>query len=75
MPKSDPELVVTLTRRVVLFFLLAAVSGCGVETATTTATGASIKAKEAEAAKKTQERAQQKLEQAIQQAGQRREEK
>ena len=47
--------------------LLALLSGCGVETATTAATGAAIKKQEMEQAKKTQEQFQQKLEQANQQ--------
>lgn len=45
---------------------MALFAGCGVETAGTAATAASIKAKELEEAKKAQERAQQKIDQATQ---------
>ena len=48
------------------FFLVLAVSalaGCGVDTATTAATGASIKKQEVEEGKRTQERAGQRVEQ------------
>lgn len=48
---------------IVLVFALA---GCGVETAGTAATAASIKQKELEEAKKSQDRAQQKIDQAQQ---------
>ena len=41
--------------------------GCGVDTATTAATGAAIKKEEVEAGKKSLEQAQQKVEQAAQQ--------
>ena len=50
---------------------IAALAGCGVETATTAATGAAIKKKEVEEGKKTQERAQQKIDQAMDQMQQR----
>lgn len=46
-------------------------AGCGVETATTAATGAAIKAKEVEAAKKTQDQTRQKIDQAMDQMQQR----
>jgi hypothetical protein len=46
-------------------------AGCGVETATTAATGAAIKQKEVEAGKKTMEQAQQKIGQAMEQTQQR----
>ena len=46
---------------------IAALAGCGVDTATTAATGAAIKKQEMEAGKKTMEQAQQKVEQAAQQ--------
>lgn len=46
-------------------------AGCGVETATTAATGAAIKAKEVEAAKKTQDATRQKIEQTMDQMQQR----
>jgi small-conductance mechanosensitive channel len=45
----------------------AALTGCGVETATTAATGAAIKKQEVEQGKKTMEAAQQKIDQATQQ--------
>jgi hypothetical protein len=48
-----------------------ALAGCGVEVATTAATGAAIKKQELEAGKKTQEQAQQKIEQSMQQMQQR----
>ena len=50
---------------------VAALAGCGVETATTAATGAAIKKKELEEGKKTQERMPQKIEQSIDQMQQR----
>ena len=43
--------------------MAAALSSCGVETATTAATGASIKKQEVEEGKRTQERSRQKIEQ------------
>ena len=54
-------------------YLLAmlALSACGVETASTAATGAAIKKQELEQGKKTMEQMQQKLDQVNQQAGQR----
>ena len=48
-----------------------ALAGCGVETAGTAATAASIKKQELQEAKKTQERAQQKVDAAVQQMQQR----
>ena len=62
-------------KRFCLLLFLAVLYGCGAETATTAATGASIKAREVEEAKKTEERTRQKLDQALQQAEKRREEK
>jgi hypothetical protein len=53
-------------RPVILTFVFAALAGCGVETATTAATGAAIKKQEIDVGKKTMEQAQQKLEQAQQ---------
>ena len=50
-------------RHIVLAVALAMLAGCGVETATTAATGASIKKQEVEEGKRTQERAGQKIEQ------------
>lgn len=49
----------------------AALAGCGVETATTAATAASIKKQELQEGKKTMERAQQKIDGAMQQMQQR----
>ena len=51
----------------IIAFALAALAGCGVETASTAATAAQIKAREIEEAKKTQQRAQGKIDQATQQ--------
>ena len=51
--------------------IIAALAGCGVETASTAATGAAIKAREAEAAMKTQDRMRQKIDQTMEQAQQR----
>jgi polyhydroxyalkanoate synthesis regulator phasin len=42
---------------------IAVLAGCGVETATTAATGASIKKQEVEEGKRTQERADQRIDQ------------
>jgi hypothetical protein len=58
-------------RQLVAVLAFAALAGCGVETATTAATGASIKKQEVEEGKRTQERAQQKIDQAQQQMQQR----
>lgn len=58
-------------RPLVIALAFATLAGCGVETATTAATGAAIKARELEEGKKTQERAQQKIDQAMQQMQQR----
>ena len=71
MANNPRVTLVAASRRLCVVLLLAALSGCGVETATTAATGASIKAKELEEAKKTQEQARQKLDQTMQQAEQR----
>jgi hypothetical protein len=46
--------------------IAAALSGCGVETASTAATAAAIKKQEIEQGKKTMEQAQQKIEAAVQ---------
>ena len=51
--------------------IAAALAGCGVETATTAATAASIKKQELQEGKKTMERAQQKIDGAMQQMQQR----
>lgn len=50
-------------RHLVLACVLTALAGCGVDTATTAATGASIKKQEMEEGKRSQERAQQKIDQ------------
>ena len=55
---------------IMLVLAAAALAGCGVETATTAATGAAIKKQEIEAGKKTMEQAQQKIEQTMQQSAQ-----
>ena len=51
--------------------MAAALAGCGVDTATTAATGASIKKQEVEEGKRTQDRAQQKIDQMQEQMQQR----
>lgn len=56
------------------FFVLAlaaALAGCGLETASSAATAASIKKQEIQEGKKTMDRAQQKIDGAMQQAQQR----
>ena len=50
---------------------IAALSGCGVETATTAATSAEIKRREMDQAKQTMEQAKQKIEQSVQQTAER----
>ena len=55
-------------KKLIVVFALAALAGCGVETATTAATGVAIKKQEMEEGKKTMERAQQKIDQAMEQA-------
>ncbi|MGH8623574.1 MAG: hypothetical protein ACRET3_15690 [Burkholderiales bacterium] len=49
-------------RYLILAGALTLFAGCGVDTATTAATGASIKKQEVEEGKRTQERAQQRIE-------------
>ena len=61
-------------RQLVVVLLIAALAGCGVETATTAVTAAAIKKKEMEEGKKTMEQAKQKIEESMQQT-QRRAEK
>ena len=51
--------------------MASALAGCGVETASTAATAASIKKQELEEGKKTMQRAQQKIDGAMQQVQQR----
>jgi len=60
-----------MMRKTLVCIALSALAGCGVETATTAATGAAIKKQEIEQGKKTQEDAQRKVEQAMQQMQQR----
>lgn len=52
-------------------FTVVALAGCGVETATTAATGAAVKKQELEEGKKTLEQVQQKVGQAMEQVQQR----
>lgn len=59
----------------IVIFIFAMLAGCGVETATTAATGAAIKAKEIEEGKKTEEQMRQKIGQAMEQAQQRADDK
>jgi hypothetical protein len=54
-------------RLVIFAFIVVLLAGCGVETATTAATGAAIKKQEIEQGKATMEQAQQKIDQATQQ--------
>jgi len=58
-------------KQLILVFAIAALAGCGVEIATTAATGAAIKKQEIEEGKKTMEQMQQKIGQAMEQAQQR----
>ena len=60
-----------LTIHAVSLLVAAALGGCGVDTATTAATGASIKKQEMEEGKRTQERAQQRIDQMQEQMQQR----
>jgi hypothetical protein len=50
-------------KNLILAVTLAMLAGCGVDTATTAATGASIKKQELEEGKRTQDRAQQRIDQ------------
>ena len=50
-------------KNLILATTLAILAGCGVDTATTAATGASIKKQEMEEGKRTQDRARQKIDQ------------
>jgi len=58
-------------RYLILASAFTILAGCGVDTATTAATGASIKKQEMEEGKRTQERAQQKIDQMQEQMQQR----
>ena len=53
-------------RFIVASFIAAALTGCGLETASTAATAAAIKKQELEQGKKTMEQSQQKIDQAMQ---------
>ena len=55
----------------VLILVIAALAGCGAETATTAATGAAIKKREVEEGKKNMEQAQQKIGRAMEQVRER----
>lgn len=59
--KSNHESRITIHALVLV--AAAALGGCGVETATTAATGAGIKKQEAEEGKRTQQRADQRIDQ------------
>jgi len=50
--------------RLIILLTLAGLAGCGVETASTAATGAAIKKQELEEGKRTQQRATEKIDQA-----------
>ena len=52
-------------RRIMTVIAIAALGGCGLETASTAATSAAIKKQELEQAKKTMEQAQQKIDLAV----------
>jgi len=58
-------------RHLVLAIAVVIFAGCGVDTATTAATGASIKKQEMEEGRRTQDRAQQKIDQMQEQMQQR----
>jgi hypothetical protein len=58
-------------KHLILAVTLVLVAGCGVDTATTAATGASIKKQEMEEGKRSQERAQQRIDQMQEQMQQR----
>lgn len=58
-------------RTLIVVLAAVALAGCGVDTATTAATGAAIKKQEAEQGKRTQEQVQQKIDRAMDQTQQR----
>ncbi len=58
-------------KQLIIVLAIAALAGCGVETATTAATGAAIKKQEIEEGKKTMEQMRQNIDQAMEQAQQR----
>ena len=57
--------------QLIAVFAIAILAGCGIETATTAASGAAIKKQEIEQGQKTQEQMRQKVEQATRQMEQR----
>jgi hypothetical protein len=57
--------------RILVAVAICALAGCGVDTATTAATGASIKKQEMEEGKRSQDRAQQRIDQMQEQMQQR----
>lgn len=57
--------------KLIAIFALIALAGCGVETATTAATGAAIKKQEIEEGKKTMEQAQARVSKAMEQVQER----
>jgi curli biogenesis system outer membrane secretion channel CsgG len=57
--------------RLLALAVVAALAGCGVETASTAATAAALKKQEVEQGQKTMQRAQQKIDSALQQSQQR----
>jgi hypothetical protein len=58
-------------RAFIVLAAITALAGCGVDTATTAATGAAVKKSEADQGRKTLEQSQQRIEQAAQQVQQR----
>ena len=60
-----------MLRTLLALAVLSALAGCGVETASTAATAASLKKQEVEEGKKTMHRAEQKIDAAMQQLQQR----
>ena len=58
-------------QKLIAVAILAVLAGCGVESATTAATGAAIKKQEIDAGRKTMEQAQQRAGQAMEQVQQR----
>jgi NifU-like protein involved in Fe-S cluster formation len=58
-------------KRFIILSAIAMLAGCGVETASTAATGAAIKKQEIQEGNKTQERMRKQVEQAADQSGQR----
>ena len=67
MPTDQPIRYPLSAIRALAIAAATTVAACGVETATTAATGAAIKQQEVDQGKKTMEQAKQKMEQAVQQ--------